>query len=1189
MPDCCAGQKNLPEHSAAGMPVLYQNEKTFMLEALVNWAVHNRLVVSLLTVALIAVGGYAFVHINVEAYPDPAPAIIEVIAQFPGASAEEVERQVTTPLEVALAGMPGLKSTRSKSLFGLAHLRNQFEYSTSYQDAKIEVLNRLSLAELPRGVQPQLAPTSPVGEIYRYYLENPVDEQGRPVYTLTDLKSLQDWTLQREFRRIPRIADVVSFGGAVKRYEVHPDPDRLRRFEISLSDLEDGISDSNLNAGGDYLLQPQSVQVVRGLGLIGNGVDPVNRILALNDPSEAAEILRSEEQRRLGELRQIVLAATNNVPIRVGDVVSGGKLEDSHQVSEQGVVVGKHTRLGRVSVSLPVKDQQGHDQIGPDGERKWNEISDTVQGIVLLRKGEQSLPALADVKEKVEKLNTEPGHLLPGVKVKVFDDRTNLIARTTDTVHENLVVGMVLVTLILLIFLNHLPTALIVAANIPLSLLFAFALLYLRGQSANLLSLGAVDFGIIVDSSVIMVECIFHRLSTGVDLALPLEKRILNAAGEVQRSLFYSTLIMVCALLPLFTMTGPQGQIFGPMADAYAFSLAGALLLALTVSPVLCRTFLGGLKHARENFFVRCLKAFYLAQLEWALKYRWGVIGLFVVMVIGTGISLKFLGREFMPALEEGNVYVRGTFPSAVSLDEASSQSEIARAKLQAYPEVRAVLAQVGRPDDGTDPTSFYNSEFFIPLKPEGEWPKTEAETGFWKFFSAKRHRTKEELVSAMQHDLDFAVVGVDWNFSQNIRDNVMETLSGVKGENAVKIFGPDLNELERIAGQVSGKLKMVRGVKSVGVFNILGQTNLDFSIDREKCARWNVNIADVQDVLATAVGGKQLTQMVEGERTFDITLRWPHELRADQEAILDIPVDVLKNRVIAPTETGVGAVPLAGTSISLPSVTGSSVGELSTSVPRRRLRDLVTPVNAAGELDPYGSFTRSGASTIYREQGQRLIAVKFSVRERDLAGTVADAQAAVAPLIKAPYRVEWAGEFEEMQSAIVQLASVAALAMGLIVVLLYLSLRSLLDVAVVLTNVLVIVIGGIWALLATGMTFNISAGVGFISVLGVGMMNGLILVSGLNARRLQGMNLHDAIRHCVEDRVRPLTMAPLTATFGMLPAALATKIGSQTQKPLAVVVVGGMLMTLLFLNLIPVLYSLYGRRDPPAIAAVEH
>lgn len=1166
-----------------------------MLSSLVRWAVSNRLVVVLVTLSLVGVGSYAFTHINVEAYPDPAPAIIEVVAQYPGASAEEVERQVTIPLEVALAGMPGLETNRSKSLFGLSHLRNQFTYATSYKDARLEVLNRLSQVSLPSSVQPVISPTSPIGEIYRYTLRSPLDAEGQAVYTLADLKSLQDWVLEREFRRVPRIADVVSFGGVVKRYEIQPDPDRLRRFDVTLDQLEKAISDSNLNAGGDYLLQSQSVQVVRGLGLLGDGIDPVVDAVVIQDPMEAARYLRSEEQRRLREIRQIVLAATNNVPTRVGDVVDGGKLT-ADGPSHRGVLVGHPTRMGQVSVSrrLPAPSNEGKPAASPAGvaaddrSTAWENREDVVEGVVLLRKGEQSLPALTDVEAKVEELNAG-GKLLPGVKIEVFDDRRNLINRTTETVHENLLIGMVLVSLVLLVFLNHLRSALIVAINIPLSLLFAFAVLYFRGQSANLLSLGAVDFGIIVDSSVIMVECIYRHLSSGEANGHDLESRILQAAAEVQRPLLFSTLIMVCALLPLFLMAGPEGQIFGPMADAYAFALGGALLLALTLSPALCRTILGNVKPAQDNALVRWLKSFYLRQLDLTLHHRsWLLVG-FAALLLGTCASLPLLGREFMPTLEEGNVYIRGTFPAAISLREVSRLTDVARQKLEGFSEVRTILSQLGRPDDGTDPTGFYNAELFVPLKHEDEWPRSMAEGSFRRHWSPKRRRSKDELVEAMRHELNAAVSGVDWNFSQNIRDNVMETLSGVKGENSVKIFGPDLTELERLANLAAAELRQVQGIESVGVFSIMGQTNLEFSIDRDKCAKWNVSIADVQDALATAVGGKAFTQMVEGEKTYDITLRWPEHLRADESQILDIPVDALKNRVIPTNSADPGGLPVAGTAATQPNATGSVDSALPTLVPRRRLADLVTPRNDRGRRDETAPFTRPGASTISREQGQRFIAVKFGVRGRDLASAVAEAQRRVSPLIHAPYRVNWSGEFEEMQAAIRRLGIVVSLAMVLIIVLLYLALRSLLDVAVVLSNVLVICMGGVWSLFLTGTNFNISAGVGFISILGVGMMNGLILVSGFNARRLQDVPLSDAIRQGVEQRVRPLTMTVLTAILGMLPAALATRIGSQTQKPLAIVVVGGMTMTILFLNLIPVLYSLYGHRTPPRVAGMDH
>ena len=1169
-----------------------------MIFKLIEWALNNMLVVVLLTVALIGVGGYSLVHLNVEAYPDPAPAIVEVISQYPGASAEEVERQVTIPLEIALAGMPGLKSTQSKSLFGLSHVRNQFQYSTDFFRARIEVLNRMFTAGLPVGVTPTLANTTPTGEIYRYIVKGPKDALGHDIYNTSDLKSLEDWVLEREFRRIPRIADVVSFGGANRRYEIQPDPERLKAYGISLDQLQKAISENNSNVGGDFVIQGPTIQAVRGLGLIGGGLDPARTYPTNADPAAVALHLRKGEDRRQRELRGIVLAATNNVPIRVGDVVDGGSYSSDTQAGQRGVVVGAHPLQGRVAVSRPVTDDHGEALVDADGNRIWEDRPDVVQGIVLLRKGEESLPALTDVKAKIQELNSNSGKLLPGVKIEPIYDRTRLVELTTHTVRENVLLGIALVTVILLLFLNHIPSAIIVAINIPLALLFAMSVLYFRGISANLLSLGAVDFGIIVDSSVIMVEAIYRSLSSGEREDLDLKDRILRASGDVERGLFYSTIIMVFALLPLFTMQGPEGKIFGPMADTYAFALGGALILALTLSPVLCRIFFTNIKPTADNMIVRGLKAFYVGQLKWALRFRWLSLGLFLVMLGITAAVIPFLGAEFMPELEEGNVYVRGTFPVNVSLNEVADKSAVARRLLRRHPEAELVLNQMGRPDDGTDPTGFYNCEFSVPLKKQDEWPRLTPQHG-WKrwVYGPLRARSKDELIDEMNAELKRLIPGVNWNFSQYIRDNVMETLSGVKGENAVKIFGPDLDELERIAEQVKVTLNGVRGIENVGIFRIKGQANLEFAIDRTKCAMWNVSVADVQDVLATAVGGKSMTQIVEGERKFDVTLRWPERLRYNEETILDIPVEVVGNHLALEDDGSAsgkksGKIDYAGGRRTDLAVTGSRENMTYTnsgSVPRRRLRDLVTPLGESGELEPNGVFVHSGASTIYREKASRLIAVKFSVRGRDLAGAVAEAQQKTDQFFKTPYSTEWSGEFQEMQEAVHRLVIAASLALVLIIVLLYLALRSLLDACVVLSNVVVMSMGGVWALYLTGEHFNISAGVGFISVLGVGIMNGLLLVSWFNNSRSHGVPLREALIDGIEKRIRPLTMTALTAIFGLLPAAVSTQIGSETQRPLAIVVVGGMLTIMLMVNLIPVLYSFYGNRVPPKGGGVGH
>jgi cobalt-zinc-cadmium resistance protein CzcA len=1217
-----------------------------MVRQLIAWALNSPLIVVLLALALLTVGVVAFVNVNVEAYPDPAPPIIEVVAQYPGASAEEVERQVTIPLEVTLAGMPGLQYTRSKSLFGLAHLRNQFDYGTDFERAKQEVINRLQFTQqLPPGVTPQISPESPTGEIYRYTLRSPRDDAGRDLYTLNDLKALEDWNLEREFRRVPRIADVGSYGGMVKRYEVHPDPDRLQRYGVTLQQLQNALASSNANIGGEYLTQGHIVSNVRGVGLIGEGEDPIARVLGMTDPKKAAKEVRDREAERLREIRQVVIASVNNVPVRVDDVVEGGPVPEGGALGRAGVVVGHQTRLGQVALARP-KTEDGREVVGPQGDRIWVREPDKVQGIVLLRKGAESLPALRDVEAKVEELNDNAGRMLPGAKVEPYYDRTDLIRVTTETVRENLFVGMVLVTLVLLMFLSNVRSALIVAVNIPLALLFAFSVLWLRGRSANLLSIGAVDFGIIVDSSVIMVENIYRSLAAGEHRDLPLKERILRASAEVERSLFFSTAIMVCAFIPLFTMSGPEGQIFGPMADTYAFALGGALLLALCLSPVLCLLLFRNLKPARDNFLVRWLRAAYVRQMEVCLDHRLLALGVFLLLVGVTAAWVLFvptlqkldesdrpvgpvareiavaarhlpsLGREFMPELEEGNLWIRGTFPVNISLDAVSgdvtgSNAQAAYGKAQetalreavqkretaldiicGFPEVQLVVAQIGRPDDGTDASGFYNAEFFVPLKPEKDWPPVKDQEGWLGHFRRKWPRTKPELVDAMNKELNRILVGVDWNFSQNIRDNVMESLSGVKGDNSVKIFGPDLGKLEELADKLKDRLQSVKGVEEVGVFRIMGQSNVEFRIDRQACARWGVPVSDVNNVIEV-LRGKPATQVIEGERFFDLTVRWPQRLRDSESAILRLPVDLSNNAVtggvasIPQTPQSGGAQGLApsGTQNPGPAVTGSqnnaTYNNLS-ATPRRPLADLVKPLGSSGEGK---GFLRPGASTIYREQGKRLIAVKFSVRNRDLAGAVAEAQARTADLFQGAYHAEWSGEFQEMQQAETRLLLVVSLSLALIVVLLYLAFRSLLDALVVLSNVVGMSLGGVWALMLTGVNFNISAAVGFISILGVAVMNGLLMVSAFNQQRRQGVDLRGALRHGVGKLVRPVTMTALAAIFGLLPAALSTRIGSQSQRPLAIVVVGGMIATLLLTNLVPVLYSLYGKREPPAAA----
>ncbi len=829
-----------------------------MVRKLIEWALHNPLVVILFSIALSIVGMYSFLNINVEAYPDPAPAIIEVFAQFPGASAEEVERQVTVPLEITFAGMPGLNSIHSKSLYGLSDLKMNWNYGRNYtyEAGRQEVINRLATISqpLPANVTPQISPESPTGEIYRYVLNSPKDAAGREIYTLNDLKALQDWVLEREFRTVPRIVDVCGWGGTVRRYEVQPDPDLLRKFGLTLIQLQNAISNSNATVGGDYVDQGEVAMTVRSVGLFGGGTDPTVKVLGLKSPSQPRPSCGPKSSAACRIIRSLVITSTNNQPVRVEDVVEGGRASPG-EMTDRGVVVSHQTRSGRIGYwradkERPPRSAQSLAQIGHDEP-------DVVECIVLLRKNEETLPALKDVEAKVAELNDpKGGRMLPGVKIETYYDRRELLGVTTETVRENLLLGMGLVTIVLLMFLSNVRSALIVAINVPLALCFAFSILYMRGMSANLLSIGAVDFGIIVDSSVIMVENIYRHLSSGEYPELSLRERILKATHEVERGLFFTTAIMVCAFVPLFTMQGPEGQIFGPMADTYAFALCGALFLALTMAPVMCLLCFKNLKAAPDNWLVRGMKARYLRNLRFCLRHPYATVGVMAALTICTTALLPLLGREFMPALEEGNLWIRGTAPLNISLPRHTQLSAQARAIMATYPEVESIVNQLGRPDDATDTDGYYNSEYFVPLRPEKDWPLL-VERPKWQrwMLGAKRARTKDEIVDAMNAELGEKLPGITWNFSQNIRDNVMEALSGIKGDNSVKIFGPDLDRLELLAAKAKNVLQQVRGIENVGIFHIRGQSHLEWRVDPSKCQRWGVQTADVNNVVTSALG----------------------------------------------------------------------------------------------------------------------------------------------------------------------------------------------------------------------------------------------------------------------------------------------------------------------------------------------
>lgn len=1060
-----------------------------MVRAIIAWSLHNRLIVLLAALGLVGFGLHAAYNLNVEAYPDPTPPLIEVISQNPGASPEEMERLVGIPLEAALNGMPGLVDLRSTSIAGLNDIKCQFTYETEYLAARQEVLNRLAaVAGLPAGVNPQLSPWSPTGEIVRYVLSG-------PGYTINQLKAAQDWVMNRLLKQVPGVIDVTGFGGTVKQYQVLLDPRALRQYGLSMADVEGAIARSNANVGGDVLTLGGQSHNVRALGLLGRGTDPLDA-----DHVRRAAILEAE---KLDDIADVLLTtAPDGTPIRVAQVAR--------------VIVGHKPRLGLVG---------------------RGDEDDVVEGIVLMRKGEQSLPTAEGVAAKFEEIMRE-GRLPPGMSIQVFNQRADLVHTTTHNVLHNLAIGIVLVMAILLVFMGDLKSAVIVALAIPLALLFTISTLYLRGKSANLLSIGAVDFGIIVDSSVIIVENIYrHVAEHGEGGSRPLIGLIIEASEEIRRPLFFSTMIIICAFIPLFAMSGPAGVLFGPMANTYAFAIGGALVLALTLAPVLCSLLFRGDVKEKETFVDRWVKRSYLREVEHVLNHRAGFLVLMAVLLAATAMIIPRLGGEFMPELEEGNLWIRATLPPTIAREEATRIAPRLRAAIAEVPEVRGVMSHVGRPDDGTDVTGFSNLEFNVPLRPMSEWRP-----------GVTRREIQDDLMGRFER-----FPGVSFSFSQLIRDNVQEALSGVKGANSVKVFGGDLATLERVGREVVDILGDVPGARNVGLFHVVGQPNFVIEIDRAACNRFGLNVADVEDVVQVAIGGRPFSQMVEGEKLFDIVLRLPEERRDSPAEIARIPIDV-------------------------PAASGR---------PGRRV-----PLSQVAEIRPH----EPGATTIYRENNRRFLPIRFSVQGRDLASTIAEAQRRVAGAGLPPpgYRIEWSGEFAQMRESYARLAWIVPLSVGMILVLLYTAFNSAKDTLLVMVNVVAATIGGVWALKLTGTPFSISAAVGFVSIFGVSVQDGVLMITYFNQQRAEGLGVREAILRGAELRIRPVMMTSLTAILGLLPAAMATSIGSQAQKPLAIVVVGGMLVTLILTRyLMPVLYSYFPGpapefAPPPDDAAAE-
>ena len=1018
-----------------------------MIARIVELSLVQRVMVCVLGFLLLFGGLYAFHLLDIVAYPDPSPPMVELITQQPGWSAEEIERQITIPIEVALNGTPGLTDVRSLSIFGLSDIKIYFDFDTDIFRDRQEVLNRLNSVQLPPGAAPSLSPWRAIAEIYRYELT------GAGATTLTDLKTIQDWQVRREFRRIPGVIDVTAFGGTTKEYHVDIDPGRLISYGVNLSQVMSALTNSNANVGGNYLTIGAQNYNIRGLGLI-NGI---------------------------ADIENVMVAEKDGTPIFVKTLGN--------------VAVGPRVRLGKVGI---------------------DDRDDVVEGVVLLQRGYKALNVLEKVREKVEDLNT--WKLPAGVKIKTFYDRTALIHTTVETVTDILISGMVLVFIILFVFLGHFRAALIVALTIPLSLLFTFGMMVSIGQSANLISLGSIDFGIIVDATLIMVESIFFHLAHGKTHGLTVHQQIVRAARQVGRPIFFSTAIIVVAFIPLFTMTGVPGKIFAPMSITYGFALVGALLMAFTLAPVLCSFLLKGTISEDDTVIVGGVRRVYNGILEWALDHRAVVVGACVGLLALTFVALKSIGGEFMPALEEGNLWVRATMPVDISFDQAAKLTSEIRRLFRESPEVTTIVSQLGRPDDGTDPTSFFNAEFLANLKPEKEW---------------RPGLSKDALIEEIEGRLK-DIPGIIFNFSQVIQDNVEEAMSGVKGENSIKLFGADLKTMEAKATEIEHVMRKIHGVKDLGIFRLVGQPNLLIQVDREASARYGLQVSDVNAVVQAAVGGQAVTQVYEGERLFDLVVRFLPEFRQDVDAIGNILVS--------------------------------------------------TPDGARIPLKQVASITtQTGAFIIYRENNERYIPIKFSVRDRDLQSTVEEAQALLSKEVTLPerYRMEWAGQYDQLKEEQKRLAKVVPISLVIILFLLYTTFDSIKNALLVLSTVPFALVGGVLSLVATHTNFSISAAVGVISTLGVAILGGVLLISRIEDFRRTGLTLREAVRKGADVQMRPILMATLGAAIGLLPAALATGIGSQAQKPLARVVVGGMLTAaVLILVVLPVLYEIVHHRS---------
>jgi cobalt-zinc-cadmium resistance protein CzcA len=1042
------------------------------VNAIVAYALKQRMLVIVAMVFLFGAGIVAFVRLNIEAYPDPVPPIVEVITQSTGQSAEEIERYITIPIEIQMAGIPHVTSVRTISLFGLSDVRVAFTYDFTYDQAEQWVINRLAqLSPLPNGAQPQISPESPIGEIYRYRIVGP------PAYSVMDVKTIQDWVLERRFKAVPGVVDVSGWAGKTKTYEVTVDQNKLIEYGLGIPQVLQALNNADINVGGQTVNFGPQAAVVRGVGLIHS----------------------------MDDIRDTMLSANNGSPIRIKDVAT--------------VQVGYQPRLGIV---------------GQDND------DDIVEGIVLMRRGEQSLPTIRRVEAEVEKINTT-GVLPPGVKLEKMYDRSELIAVTTHTVLQNLILGIVLVFAIQFIFLGNLRSAIVVAATIPFALFFAIIIMTLRGESANLLSVGAIDFGLIVDATVIMVENIYRHLAQRPEerfarsgilgrLRPDPELRgkfavIANSALEVNRPIFFSAAIIIAGYIPLFTLSGVEGHIFGPMARTYAYAIAGGLIATFTITPALSALLLPAQARERETFVVRGLRRIYTPLLEFILANRIATLGGAAVLVIAASIAAHSLGLEFLPKLEEGNLWIRASLPPTISLEEAEGYANRMRQIIRGFPEVQTVISQLGRPDDGTDTTGFFNLEFNVPLNTPGNWP-----SGV----------DKEKLTQEINDALATPFPGIDFNFSQYIEDNVEEAASGVKGQNSIKLYGNDLETLQKTAYQIKGVLEAVPGMTDLSVFDAFGQPTVDIDIDRGIAARYGLAPGDINGTVQAAIGGQAAGNLYEygSDRNFPIVVRLAPEYRQSLDAMRHIPIGAAN-----PNGSGNVSIPLSD----------------------------VAKVN----LVPSYSF-------IYRENQERYIPIKFSVRGRDLGGAVLEAQRRIADQVRLPAgaRLEWVGEFGELQDALDRLKVVVPISLLLIVMLLLANFSSVVDTLLAASVMPMALIGGIFALALTGTPFSVSAAIGFVALFGISVMEGIIIISYFNQLIEGGLERSAAILRAGQIRLRPVMMTCVAACVGLLPAAVSTGIGAQVQKPLALVVVGGILMApVLILIILPVLIEVFSRR----------